>query len=188
MSKEIFTRIKGDRDFKNFYTFSSLACILDPALQQEKKILSWKLRSKLYIYIGKSREYTSNISLTLDSSTNYISSNFHIAHNNEFQIISHNGSNKLPPNQKEIFTINYYSNDLNFITSLNATIDLKKVFLNVNLKNNPTISSALERASNNDDNIEIITASEGASDITCALVLEGDTQSNKNTIFTISQI
>ena len=56
----------------------------------------------------------------------------------------------------------------------------------MNLKNNPTISSALERASNNDDNIEIITASEGASDITCALVLEGDTQSNKNTIFTIS--
>jgi len=58
----------------------------------------------------------------------------------------------------------------------------------VNLKNNPTISSALKRASNNDDNIEIITASEGASDITCALVLEGDTQSNKNTISTISQI
>jgi len=39
--KEIFTGIKGDRSFKNYYTFGSPTYVLDTSLQAGKKIPNW---------------------------------------------------------------------------------------------------------------------------------------------------
>ena len=82
--KEIFTGIKGERNLKNFCTFSSPACILNPALALGKKLPTWKPRSKLGVFIGKSRQHAGNVSLVHDPSTNFVSPSFHLVHDDDF--------------------------------------------------------------------------------------------------------
>ena len=71
--KEIFIGVKGDRNFKNFHAFGSPAFVLDPIIQRGSKLPTWSPRSIPSVFIGKSHEYASNVSLVLNPDTNFIS-------------------------------------------------------------------------------------------------------------------
>ena len=96
--KEIFTGVKGHRTFKNFHTFGSPAFVLNPTIQRGNKLPTWSPRSIPSVFIGKSKEHASNVSLVFNPATNHISPQFHIAHDDDFQTISPSGSNSLPLN------------------------------------------------------------------------------------------
>ena len=162
--KEIFTRVKGHRNFKNFHTFSSPAFVLNPTIQRGNKLLTWSPRSIFSVFIRKSKEHASNVSLVFNPATNHISPQFHIVHDNDFQTVSPSGSNSLPLNWKEVFEVDHYIDDVNFTTPLESKISDK-------------ISKVSVRFSDKNDNDETIID-------TIPLVLEGDapiTEENKNT-------
>ena len=73
------------------------------------------------MFISKSRENAASVSLILNPETNFVSSNFHIVHYDNFQTIVSNANN-LPPNWKEIFDTDHYANDENFTVPLKATL------------------------------------------------------------------
>ena len=123
--KEIFTGVKGDRNFKNFHTFGSPAFVLHPTIQKGNKLPTWSPRSLPSAFIGKSREHASNVSLVFKPVTNHISPQFHIVHDDDFQTVSPSGSNSLPLNWKEVFEIDHYANDQNFQTPLEAKVNDK---------------------------------------------------------------
>ena len=93
--KEIFTGVKGHRNFKNFHTFGSPAFVLNPTIQRGNKLPTWSPRSISSVFIRKSKEHTSNISLVFNPATNHISLQFHVVHDDHFQTISPSGSNSL---------------------------------------------------------------------------------------------
>ena len=98
LPKEIFTGIKEDRNLKHFYTFESLVCILNPILASSKKLLTWKPCSKPSVFISKSRQHTTNVSLVHNLSTNFINLQFHIVHDNNFQTVTSANLNSLLKN------------------------------------------------------------------------------------------
>ena len=57
----------------------------------------------------------------MNPETNFVSSNFHITHDDNFQTIFSNANN-LPPDWKEIFDTDHYPNDKNFTVLLKATL------------------------------------------------------------------
>lgn len=95
--KEIFTRVKGDRSFRHFHIWGSLAFVLDPTIQQGKKIPTWRPRSSPSVFIGKSHQHASNVSLVYIPKTNFLKPQFHLVHDDEFQTVAPNNNNSLPP-------------------------------------------------------------------------------------------
>ena len=82
--KEIFTGVKGDRYLKHFHTFGSPDFVLDPRIQQGNKLTTWTTRSIPSIFVGKSREHASNMSLVCNPATNHISLQFHNVYDDDF--------------------------------------------------------------------------------------------------------
>ena len=96
--KEIFTGVKGNRNFKNFHAFGLLAFVIDPTIQRGNKLPTSSPRSIPSVFVEKSCEHASNVSLVLNPDTNFISLQFHIVHNDDFQTVSLSGINSLPLN------------------------------------------------------------------------------------------
>ena len=94
--KEIFAGTKGGRSFRNFHTFGSPAFVLDPGLQAIQNVPEWKNRSHLCVFLGKSKNHASNVSLILDPHTNFIKPQFHLVHDDDFLIVSTTTENVLP--------------------------------------------------------------------------------------------
>ena len=82
--KEIFTNIKENHYFKNFYTFDSPTFALNPAIQKGNKLPAWHPRSIPSVFISKSREYASNVSMVFNPTNNCILPQFHIEHDDDF--------------------------------------------------------------------------------------------------------
>ena len=112
--KEIFTGAKGARYFKNFHTFGSPTCVLHPIIADGKKLPTWKTVSKPDVFLGKSRQHASNVSLVHDPSTHHIFPQFHVTHDDDYQTVAISNSNKSPSNWKEAFTIDHQAHNTHF--------------------------------------------------------------------------
>ena len=134
-SKEIFAGIQGNRSFRHFHVFGSPANVLDSTIQEGKKLPTWKLQSRPCVFIRKSRNHTSNISLIYNPSMNYILLQFHIVYNDEFHAVTRSGSSTLLPNWKEAFNTDHYTKDLSFNTLLQVIINDKKISLKIRFTN-----------------------------------------------------
>ena len=166
--KEIFTGIKGDRSLRHFHTFGSPAFVLHPTIANGKKLPTWKPRSKPAVFLGKSRQHASNVSLVYDPSTHHISPQFYLVHDDEFQTVSSSNNNELPNDWKDILAISHYSDDEHFTSPLQATIDDKSISVNIRSPsmnrpsssntNDPNISTTVRF----DDVTNITQTSEGA--------------------------
>ena len=163
-SKEAFAVTKGDRNFKHYHAFGCPAYVLDPALQAGHKTPNWQPMSKPCVFIGKSRQHVASVSMTLNPATNFISSNFHIVYDDDYQTMSSN-ANTLPPNWRDVFDIEHCADDEEFTMSLKATMpNNSSKYLKVNMKLDENKTKI-----NGDVNAKV---SEGADSTT---VLEGAT-------------
>jgi hypothetical protein len=67
--------------------WGSSAFVLDPRLQDGKKIPKWNKRSRQAQFLGFSPEHSSSVALVCHLQTNHVSPQFHIIHDNNFETI-----------------------------------------------------------------------------------------------------
>ena len=85
---EIFSGSKSDySSVKTAKTWGCPAYVLDPRLQDGKKIPKWDPRARRGQFVGISPRHASNIGMIRNLSTGYISPQFHVVYDNEFQTV-----------------------------------------------------------------------------------------------------
>ena len=62
------------------------------------------------MFSGKSRQHAASVSIILNLETNLVPPNFHIVHEDDFEIVASNANN-MTPNWREIFDFNDYVDD-----------------------------------------------------------------------------
>ena len=85
---EVLTRTKSDhRELRRAHVWGSPAFVLDPRLQDGKKIPKWNKRSRRAQFLGFSPEHSSSVALVRHLQTNHVSPQFHIIHDDNFETI-----------------------------------------------------------------------------------------------------
>lgn len=74
----------------DFHTFGCPTYNLDPKLQEgNSQGNKWAERSRIGIYLGPSREHSSNMHLILNPDTGLVSPQFHIKHDDRFGTVNY---------------------------------------------------------------------------------------------------
>ena len=82
---ELVTRVgQHYNDLTNIHVWGAPAYVLDPALQDGKKIPKWRPRSRRGVFVGLSRKHASSIPLVLNCTTLAISAQFHVVFDDWF--------------------------------------------------------------------------------------------------------
>ena len=85
---EIFSGSKSDNAaLKAAKTRGCPAYVLDPRLQDRKKIPKWEPRVRRGKFVGISARHASNIGMIRNLTTGYLSPQFHVVYDNEFQTV-----------------------------------------------------------------------------------------------------
>ena len=86
---EIFCGTRIDcKPLKKARVFGCPAYVLDPRIQDGKKILKWEPKAHLGQFLGFSLEHASNVGLIRNMETGWISPQFHIVCNEPFQTVA----------------------------------------------------------------------------------------------------
>jgi hypothetical protein len=87
--QEIFTKTKCDSShfLQRLHVWGCPAYVLDPKLQDDKKLPKWSPRSSRGQFLGLSTDHSSNIGLILNLRTGYISPQFHVVYDDLFQTV-----------------------------------------------------------------------------------------------------
>ena len=71
--------------------------VLDPTLQQGKKLPRWEPRSRRGLFVGYSPHHSSNVPLVLNLSTGHISPQFHVVFDDHFSTVNSMIIDETPP-------------------------------------------------------------------------------------------
>ena len=74
--------------FKHFHPFGCPAYVLDDNLQDGKSHPKWKPRTKVGVYLGRSKHHASNVSLILNPKTDHISAQYHVIFDDDFHTVT----------------------------------------------------------------------------------------------------
>ena len=85
---EILTQSKlGSSPLKNEHTWGCPAYVLDPKLQDGKKLPKWDPKTRQGQYLGKSPSHASSVGLIRNLTTGFISPQFHVVYDSAFQTV-----------------------------------------------------------------------------------------------------
>lgn len=85
---EMITQTKADhRDLLRTHVWGCPAFVLDPALQDGKKIPKWNARSRIGQFLGFSEDHSSSVALVRHLKTGHVSPQFHIVVDDKFQTV-----------------------------------------------------------------------------------------------------
>ncbi len=85
---EVFTKTKSDHhDIQRAHVWGCPVFILDPHLQDGKKIPKWNRQARLAQFVGFSPEHCSLVANVRHLQTNHISPQFHLIHNDNIETI-----------------------------------------------------------------------------------------------------
>ena len=91
-------KLLSGRMFDNYehlqrlHVFGSPCFVLDPKLQDGKKLPKWNRRARQGMYVGISKEHASNVANILNLTTGSISPQFHVVHDDLFTTVSNPGA------------------------------------------------------------------------------------------------
>jgi hypothetical protein len=90
---EVFTSTKfqNHKQLGRCHVWGSPVFVLDPALQESKKIPKWNTRSRLGIYLGNSRVQSSTVARVLNLRTGYITAQYHTVSDDLFSTFHNDG-------------------------------------------------------------------------------------------------
>jgi hypothetical protein len=90
---DIFTTLLhfGNNDLQRLHVFGCPVYVLDPALQDAKKLPKWSRRSRRGIYLGLSKVHSSNVHLVLHPETGHISPQYHLVFDDTFSTVYSDG-------------------------------------------------------------------------------------------------
>ena len=92
--KELLTNVTYD-DYRHLQRAHVIGCpvfVLDPKLQDSKKIPKWSMRSRRGIYLGISKHHSTTVHLVLNPSTGDISPQYHVLFDDHFSTVFSNGN------------------------------------------------------------------------------------------------
>jgi hypothetical protein len=85
---EVFTKTKSDhRDLQRAHVWGCPVFVLDPRLHDGKKIPKWNRRARLAQFVGFSPEHSTLVANVRHLQTNYVSPQFHLIHDDNFETI-----------------------------------------------------------------------------------------------------
>ena len=104
---ELFYDTKSDhQQLRASKVWGCPAYVLDPRIQDGKKIPRWNPRSKLGQFLGRSDEHASSVGLIRNLKTNGVSAQFHVVYDNHFSTVSSDWSSDnvpVPPNFHDLY-------------------------------------------------------------------------------------
>ena len=121
---EIFFKTKSDhQELRAAKCFRCPAYVLDPKIQDGRKLRRWSPRSHMGQFLGRSREHSSSVGLIRHLKSGGVSAQFHVVYDDHFTTVSsdYNQDNvPVPPNFHNLFRFSreqhYDLNDLNEIS------------------------------------------------------------------------
>ncbi|OEU11009.1 hypothetical protein FRACYDRAFT_193219, partial [Fragilariopsis cylindrus CCMP1102] len=91
--KELFTNVTFD-DYRHLQRSHVIGCpvfVLDPRIQDSKKIPKWNMRSRRGIYLGVSKHHSTTVHLVLNPTTGDVSPQYHVLFDDYFSTVFSNG-------------------------------------------------------------------------------------------------
>lgn len=90
---ELFTREKfmNYNHLKQVHVWGCPVFVLDPKLQDGKKVPKWDPRTRRGLYLGQSPEHSSTVGLILNIRTGHVSPQFHVVHDDLFSTVPGGG-------------------------------------------------------------------------------------------------
>ena len=89
---EFATRCKTDhKDLLRTHVWGCPVFVLDPKLQDNRKLPKWQKRARMGQFLGFSRQHSSTVALVRNLHTNYVSLQYHVVFDDNFQTVLHDG-------------------------------------------------------------------------------------------------
>ena len=91
---DVFTELLhfGARDLQRLHVFGCPVYVLDPVLQDGKKLPKWERKSRRAIYLGLSQLHGSNVALVLNPTTGAITPQYHLVYDDHFSTVYSDGT------------------------------------------------------------------------------------------------
>ena len=89
---QIFSATATQHNRKHFHPFGCPVHVLDSALQAGKPHHKWSKRSRVGIYLGRSPLHARNVALVLDRQKGFVSPQFHVQFDPQFDTVKHQTS------------------------------------------------------------------------------------------------
>jgi hypothetical protein len=103
---EVLTKTKSDHcNIQCAHIWGCLVFVLDPCLQDGKKIPKWNRQARLARFVGFSPEHSSLVANVRHLQTNHISPQFHLIHNGNFKTILNDSPLDHPMSDKRLLDI-----------------------------------------------------------------------------------
>jgi hypothetical protein len=103
---EVFTKTKSDHhNLLPAHVWGCPAFVLDPCLQDGKKIPKWNQCSCLAQFVGFSSEHSTLVAMVRNLKTNHISPQFHFIHDDHFKTILSNTPLDYPLLDKQLLDL-----------------------------------------------------------------------------------
>ena len=153
----------GYRDLQRLHVFGCPVYVLDPKMQDGKKLPKWQRRSRCAVYLGTSQNHGSTVALVLNLETGKFSPQYHlIIFNDDFSTIHSNGqfdqdvwhslitSNPYSNDPRHEHHVNdgtptiHSSTDFDSPSSADVDADVQRLFDSVNQPAGPTDNIALD--------------------------------------------
>ena len=101
---ELFTKEKADHcELLRAHVWGCPVYVLDPTLQDGKKIPKWNKRSRLGQFLGFLDEHSSLVGCVCHLGTNFVSPQYHVVYDDKFETI-HNGTTIAETEAEDLFT------------------------------------------------------------------------------------
>jgi hypothetical protein len=91
---ELFTQTKfhNHHHLQNLHVFGCPVYVLEPKLQDAKKLPKWNRRSRRAVYLGYSRQHSNNVHMVLNLETGKISPQYHLVFDDTFSTVYSDGA------------------------------------------------------------------------------------------------
>ena len=89
---EMITSTKSDhRDLLRSHVWGCPVYVLEPTLQDGKKLPKWNRRARMGQFLGFSRQHSSTVAMVQNLHTGYVSPQYHVVFDDNFQTVFHDG-------------------------------------------------------------------------------------------------
>ena len=96
------TGVEVRLDVSKLHTWGCPAFVLDAKAQVGQSIPKWDPKSRLGIYVGRSKNHAGNVALILNPQTLHVSPQFHVVFDDTFSTVKYLRNGEVPPNWTEL--------------------------------------------------------------------------------------
>ncbi len=103
---ELFANMKRRTCIKDYHTFGCPAYVLDSRLCTGGSVPKWNPRARRGIYLGMSPNHASNVALIYNTSTGFVSPQYHVVYDDDFTSVERKSDTEMKGIWETLFTTN----------------------------------------------------------------------------------